>query len=282
MKRITISNELVDCALNGDSAALEQLLTSVQDLIFNLSLRMLGTVQDAEDATQDILIKVMTNLSAFRKESNYFTWVYRIVVNHLISYKKNMFAQYPLSFEYYGNDIAAGSIENTDDLFNQVSKEILADELKMSCTNVMLQCLDTQQRIIFILGAMFRLDSQIAGEILEMKPDTFRQKLLRVRRNMAGFLSYYCGLTETGYCSCENRIGYAIKHNRINPDLLDYTKLEKQDLTNVSACKTEMENLDELAIQFTELPLYKSKVSAKAFIEDLLNSSPLNIIKNLQ
>lgn len=67
------TNELIDLAANGNSAALEKLLASVQDFVFNLSLRMLGTLSDAEDATQEILIKVMTNLFTFRKESEFTT-----------------------------------------------------------------------------------------------------------------------------------------------------------------------------------------------------------------
>ena len=46
---------LVDQATSGDKDALETLITGVQDMVFNLSLRMLGTFADAEDATQDIL-----------------------------------------------------------------------------------------------------------------------------------------------------------------------------------------------------------------------------------
>lgn len=52
---------LVDLAALGNRDALEELLGDVQDMVFNLSLRMLGTVPDAEDACQEILIKVMTH-----------------------------------------------------------------------------------------------------------------------------------------------------------------------------------------------------------------------------
>ena len=44
---------------------------------------MLGTIQDAEDASQEILIRVMNNLASFRGESAFSTWVFRIAVNHL-------------------------------------------------------------------------------------------------------------------------------------------------------------------------------------------------------
>lgn len=68
------------------------------------------------------------------------------------------------------------------DLTQDVEKSILAEELKLSCTNVMLQCLDTESRCIFILGTMFRVDSRIAGEILGMTPEAYRQRLSRIRK----------------------------------------------------------------------------------------------------
>ena len=73
-----------------------------------------------------------------------------------------MFSKFPLSFEFYGDDIVNGKIDDVSDLTQNVEKAILAEELKMSCTNVMLQCLDAESRCIFILGTMFQLDSRIA------------------------------------------------------------------------------------------------------------------------
>lgn len=50
--------DLIDQAVSGDKHAVEKILTDIQDLVFNFSLRMLGTIADAEDASQEILIKV--------------------------------------------------------------------------------------------------------------------------------------------------------------------------------------------------------------------------------
>ena len=94
---------LIEKAVAGDKKSLETVLSSVQELVFNLSLRMLGTFPDAEDASQDILIKVMTHLSSYKGESAFSTWVFRIAANHLKDYKKHMFAKFPLSFEFYGD-----------------------------------------------------------------------------------------------------------------------------------------------------------------------------------
>ena len=135
-------------ATAGDKEALEELVAGVQDMVFNLSLRMLGTFADAEDATQDILLKMVTHLS-------FTTWVFGIAANHLKNYKKHMFAKRPLNFSFYGDDIENANIHDVPDLTQNVEKELLAEELKMSCTNVMLQCLDVESRCIFILGTMF-------------------------------------------------------------------------------------------------------------------------------
>ena len=100
-------------------------------MVFNLSLRMLGTVPDAEDAAQDILVRIMTSLSTFRKESSFQTWVYRIATNYLINYKKSMFARQPLDFEFYGNDIKYAAVDETEQLVDEMTRETMAEELKM-------------------------------------------------------------------------------------------------------------------------------------------------------
>ena len=170
----------IEKAVAGDKEALERIVLNLQDMVFNLSLRMLGTFPDAEDAAQDILLKVITRLATFRGESAFTTWVFRIATNHLIQYKKHMFAQRPLSFEYYGADIENARLEEVPDLTQNVERFILAEELKMSCTNVLLQCLDAESRCIFVLGTMFKLDSRIAGEILDMTPEAIGFALERL------------------------------------------------------------------------------------------------------
>lgn len=204
-----LEKQTIERAVAGDQKALEEVLAGVQDLVFNLSLRMLGLLPDAEDATQEILIKVMTRLSSFRQESSLSTWVFRIALNHLRDYKKGMFAQRPLSFEIYGEDIASGRERDVPDLGGGVDQGLLERELKLSCTNVMLQCLDAESRCIYVLGTMFRLDSRVAADILGLNPAAYRQRLSRIRKKVGAFLGEYCGLGGGG-CSCKRRTNYAI------------------------------------------------------------------------
>ncbi len=271
---------LVDKATAGDKEALETLVAGVQDIVFNLSLRMLGTFADAEDATQDILLKMITHLSSFRGDSSFTTWVFSIAANHLKNYKKHMFAHYPLSFEYYGDDIENWKIQDVPDLTQNVEKDILAEELKMSCTNVMLQCLDMESRCIFILGTMFKVDSRIAGDILEMTPQAYRKRLSRVREKMADFLNSYCGEYGGGKCRCKDRVNYAIKNHRINPLQLDYTKAAEISESILFDVKNAMEDIDNLSQDFSFCKPYQSPERIKNLIQELLDSTQFSIIQN--
>ncbi len=269
---------LIDQAVEGDREALEALLTQVQDMIFNLSLRMLGTVPDAEDASQEILIKVMTHLSSFRKESSFTTWVFRIAVNYLKDYRKNMFSHHPLSFEIYEEDIASGREKDIPDLSQGVDRTVLEEELKMSCTNVMLQCLDRESRCIYILGTMFRADSRMAGEILGMTPEAYRKRLSRIRERMGTFLSEYCGLSGTGICSCKKRTDYAIATHRLYPEQLEYRALEHTERDIMLECKEAMEKVDDLSLIFANMPFYRTSSKASEWMKRFLRSEEFKII----
>lgn len=270
---------LVDQATAGDKKALENLVADVQDLVFNLSLRMLGTFADAEDATQDILLKMITHLSAFRGESLFTTWVFRIAVNHLKNYKKHMFARYAPSFEYYASDIENGNIQDVPDLTQNVEKDLLAEELKMSCTNVMLQCLDMESRCIFILGTMFKIDSRIAGDILEITPEAYRQRLSRIRKKMADFLSEYCGEYGSGKCKCKSRVNYAIESHRLNPLRLDYMTATEIPIQTMIDVKNAMEDIYDLSRDFSFCKPYQSPERLKHLIQEFLDSTQLSIIQ---
>ena len=72
---------LVARAVDGDKAALEEVIRLLQDPLYRLALRMVWRPADAEDATQEILIRVVTRLASWRGEAKLLTWAYRIGVN---------------------------------------------------------------------------------------------------------------------------------------------------------------------------------------------------------
>lgn len=268
----TRERELLERARLGDRSALSELLEGVQDLIFNLSLRMLGTVPDAEDAQQEIMIRLMTGLGGFRGESAFSTWAFRVAVNHLKDYKKGLFSRMPVNFDFYGADIKNAPIEGMGDLTRGVDADLLAEELKFSCTNAMLQCLDAENRLIFVLGTMFHADSALAGELLGLSPAAYRQRLRRVRRQVAEFLDEHCGYGARGQCNCRRRVNYAIQTHRLDPERLTFLDLKRIE-PEALAFKAAMEEIDDLALAFDSLPAYRAPRDARAFLEEFLSSA---------
>lgn len=228
---------------------------------------MLGSVPDAEDATQEILLRAWKALPSFRGESALSTWVYRIAINYLLTERKSHFAQRPLSFEFYGEDILHAELRDLPDEHQSADRALLSEELKRSCTNVLLQCLPPEDRCIFVLGTMFRVKSEAAGELLGLTAENYRQRFSRVRRRVADFLKGYCGECGGGSCKCSNRLGYAVSQHRLNPAHTEYAALERQD-----AVREAMEELDELSLA------YRAPRQSRLWLENFLQSPQLKTV----
>src|SRR6266850_1337678 len=96
---------LVARARSGSREALEELVRRHQGWIYNIAVRMLYHPHDAEDATQEILIKAVIRLSSFEGRSSFRTWLYRIVVNHVLNMKRGRVEQTSISFRSYGHGL---------------------------------------------------------------------------------------------------------------------------------------------------------------------------------
>src|SRR5689334_25012789 len=95
-------------AIAGNRDALDALVRGVQGDVYGLAIRMLWNRQDAEDATQEILVRVVTRLAQFDFRSQLRTWVYRICVNYILDVKKSPVERMQLNFEAFAGDLADG------------------------------------------------------------------------------------------------------------------------------------------------------------------------------
>jgi RNA polymerase sigma factor (sigma-70 family) len=178
--------ELVARAVDGDKAALEQVLCMLQDPLYRLALRMVRRPPEAEDATQEILIRVLTRLSSWRSEAKLLTWAYRVGVNYLLNLRRDNSAEVQaVSFEEFRDGLADGL---ADAEYRGPEALVLADEVRLSCTQAMLQCLERHERIAFVLGEIFELNSADSAWILDTTPAAFRKRLERARTRIGGFM----------------------------------------------------------------------------------------------
>jgi RNA polymerase sigma factor (sigma-70 family) len=213
---------LVDAAVQGNRAAMEELITRHQPWIYNIAVRMIGHPQDAQDVTQEAVLKILSRLSTFRKESSFRTWMYRIVANHVLTLKRQ--AQRTMSFSEYGkiiNDTPDLELPDTQSL--PVDASLLVEETKIECMLGMLLCLDPLQRLVFILGGLMGVGDAVGSEIVGLSKDNFRQKLSRARRDLHNFMEHQCGLVNRANpCRCEKKTKALIDRGVVNPHSLMY------------------------------------------------------------
>jgi RNA polymerase sigma factor (sigma-70 family) len=237
---VDVSPSLVAAAVGGDPGALEQLLGAVADDVHRLAQRMLWHPQDAEDAAQEILVKVATRLSTFRGDARVTTWVHRIAVNHLLTTRRRRAEDPTLTFAAFGEDLA----RDLDSAYDSrgVDDALLAEEVMVGCTQGMLLCLDREHRMAYILGEVLDLSSEEAADLCGIAPATFRKRLQRSRRRIQQFMQGHCGLIDPeNPCRCRRRIGAAIQRGRADPQHLlfarrvDALKLDMQRFTDAGA-----------------------------------------------
>lgn len=263
--------KLVVEATKGNKTALEGVVSSIQDNIYYLALRMLADPDDALDATQEILLKIVTNLSTFRFESQFNTWVHRIAVNHLISDKKLREKNAELNFDLFKKDLESDLTPHSG-WEEDPQYIVLLNELRISCTMAMLLCLKPSIRMAYILGDIFDLEHGEASEALSISKENFRKRLSRARADVLEFTSQSCGLvSEHAACRCEKKLNGAIDRKRVVPGnsffpievKFSYDKVKKSLLETQQDLKT-------LASQ-NAISHYKCPIKLGEYIESLVS-----------
>jgi RNA polymerase sigma factor (sigma-70 family) len=213
---------LARLALDGDRDAVERLVGELQSDVHGLALRMLWNREDAEDATQEILVRAVTRLSQFDFRSKLKTWVYRIAVNYILDVKKSPVERLQLTFERFGDDLADGL---SSDGPADAERSFLVEEVKIGCTLGMLQCLDRSHRLAYVLGEILELPGPEAAEAMDISPELFRKRLQHARGAIESFTRAYCGLaSDTAACACHRRVPAAVGLGRVRLDALNFAQ----------------------------------------------------------
>lgn len=260
--------ELVRKAKGGDKSALESIVHGIQDRIYGLAIRMLWHPEDAEDATQEILVKIVTRLGSFRSESAFTTWCYRIACNHLLTTRKRRAERVEMSFERFEEDVVAGISYAEKVSPVEPEQDLLAKEVMIACVQGVLLCLDRDQRVVFILGVVYEIDGNQGGSILGISPEAYRKRLSRAKTLLRGFLMKTCGLfNESNPCRCRRQIPYALKTRFLNPKKLVFaTHPTRNDQPGpLFDCLRDMDEVNRLTALFRQ-PKYRAP---NAFMERL-------------
>ncbi len=268
-------NVLIQQILEGKRTALTTLIEKHQPFIYNLAWKLTGNISDAEDLTQETLIKIISNLSSFKQKSSFTTWAYRIAKNHFLNSQKkapNIFAS---SFEELGTRLDAAP--NTDlSESEKIEQREAIREVRLQCLSGMLLCLTKEQRLIYIIGDIFGADHTIGSEIMEISKDNYRMKLSKARKDLYNFMQNKCGLVnKANPCRCHKKVTFATENGMVDAKNLLFNRKE------YSTFKEQLEPdanylVDDSEIKYAELHhdhSFKTAFDKKNFLVKILEGA---------
>ncbi len=261
--QFTSDETLIAEALAGHKPSLEKLIRRHQDYIYNIALKLFLHPEDALDATQEVLIKVVTHLKTFKGESHFRTWLYRITFNHFLNVPprkmERLLAQHDKQYS---------GLSGTDD--NQQVSEEAIEEVRIMCATAMLMCLDREQRLVYIIGEVFGADHHMGAELFETTPANYRVKLYRAKKDLVQFVTGKCGLINPeNPCRCHKKAKAMVAQGVVDKNNMLFNTDFKQKISGIVANrKNEISDNIQLRMQalFQDTPF-----QIKEKLDKLLN-----------
>lgn len=186
---------LLEACRSGDSSAYGELVRRYQDRVFNLCLRMSGNRDDAEDFAQEAFVKALQSLDRFAERSKFYTWVFRIAVNLIISARRKHGRRSTVSLDGGGreteNNVALGALLSSA----VATPERKAMEAEQNHQVLQaLDMLDEEQRSILVLRDMESLSYEEIADILDVPTGTVKSRLHRARIALRDLLGPLLGM----------------------------------------------------------------------------------------
>ena len=177
----------IEKARNGDRGAFGKLVRRYQRRVYMTAYRMMGNHDDANDVAQEAFIRAFRGMSGFNARSNFFTWLYRIVVNVSLNHLRKARKQRTVSMD----DVA---------LPEPLSKQAATDPRKTAELRRMMveveQAMDTLPetlRMTMVLVILEGMSYREAAEVLECSEGTVGWRVHEARQKMRDRLSKYLG-----------------------------------------------------------------------------------------
>ena len=164
-----LDRSLVRKHLNGERAAGEELVNRYHRTVFNVALRMLGNVQDAEDVTQTTFGNAFEALDSYDPKYRFFSWIYRMAVNeslNTLNRRRNV-VSLDGSFDLPAED---GATDSAADAEARVGKALL--ELK------------PDDRAVVILRHFVSFTYEEISDVLEVPVKTVKSRLFTARERL--------------------------------------------------------------------------------------------------
>lgn len=204
-------------ARDGDRAALEELCRRLEQPVYRLALRFTGHPADAQDAAQEVLVRIITHLGSFEGRSRFTTWMYTLATRQLMRSARRPVEASVAGPEQFAAflDRSVGEPWSTED---EVAYRELCADVRLSCTYGMLLCLSREQRMAYLLGDVLGFTDIEGAAVCDVTPAAFRQRLARARATMRALMGRRCGLVrDSNPCRCDRMVRASIDHGLLDP-----------------------------------------------------------------
>jgi RNA polymerase sigma-70 factor (ECF subfamily) len=183
-------------AAAGDDTAFESLVARYQHRVFRLACRLAGET-DAPDVLQDTFLQVYRHLPAFRGDSRFSTWLYRIATNAGLMHRRARRRRPAESLDaFLPRFDADGTLEQTPEALRMASRvdELLDRQTLADRAHAAIERLPDLYREAFVLRDLEELSTADVAQVLGVSPATVRQRVHRARLMVRGYLSELAGV----------------------------------------------------------------------------------------
>jgi RNA polymerase sigma factor (sigma-70 family) len=178
---------LIDRCLAGDDTAFDQIVLRYQDMVFNLSCRLLGGYDEAVDLSQEVFLQVYRKLSTFRRDASLRTWIYRIAINRAKNqqrwWKRRIGEMTALSIEEAETRPGAG-VASRLVCDEAAPDEALARKEEGQILHRAIEKLPFDQRTILLLKEIEGLSYEEISNTLDLPLGTVKSRLARARKSL--------------------------------------------------------------------------------------------------
>lgn len=183
-------NHFVEQTLAGNPGAFDTLVQKYRSRVYSVIYNIVNHHEDAYDLTQEAFIRAYKSLGGFKGKSNFYTWLYRIAVNHAINFKKRRKDALSISLNEFDPDVTKERVFKELIVQEKASKDTLMGELQEKLNNS-LGKLSEEHRIVVILHDVQRLPHGDIAKIMKCSEGTVRSRLHYAHLQLKGLLSNY-------------------------------------------------------------------------------------------
>jgi RNA polymerase sigma-70 factor, ECF subfamily len=175
--------ELVEKAAAGDTQAFRLLVEKHQSFVYAVAYRIVTSVADAEDITQEAFIRLWKNLKRYRPEIKITTWLYKIVTNLSLDFLKSAHGKHSKRMDNVDHHTRVAGEGASD-------QPMLDEELRIAVEKIA-NDLTPKQKAVFVLRDIEDLRTEEICEILSMSSGTVKTNLYYARKRIGELLSVF-------------------------------------------------------------------------------------------